>query len=116
MRYRFTAALAAMFGAASWGALAQAPSGDAARGRNVFMNQGCFTCHGTVGHGGPYGPRLAPHPMPWEAFANQVHHPRASMPRYVPQFLGDPDLADTYAYLQSIKPGPRASDIPLLKD
>ena len=116
MKHRITAALAWAFAAASLGALAQAPSGDAARGKNVFMNQGCFTCHGTVGHGGPYGPRLAPGPMPWEAFANQVHHPRASMPRYAPRFLGDRDLADIYAYLQSIRPGPGASDIPLLKD
>jgi mono/diheme cytochrome c family protein len=117
MTHPLVAAFAAALAAACLGALAQqAPSGDAARGKNVFMNQGCFTCHGTVGHGGPYGPRLAPHPMPWEAFANQVHHPRASMPRYAPAFVSGQDLADMYAYLQSIKPGPKASDIPLLKD
>jgi ubiquinol-cytochrome c reductase cytochrome c subunit len=116
MRHRFTALLAATLGVASPGALAQAPSGDAARGQSLFMKDMCYTCHGTVGHGTPYGLRLAPNPIPWEGFAHQIRQPRGSMPRYPAQFVSEQDLADIYAYIASIRPGPKASDISLLKD
>jgi len=116
MRHRITAALAWALAAASLGALAQAPSGDAARGKGLFMKDMCYACHGTAGYGSQYGVRLAPDPMPWEAFAHQVRHPRSSMPPYAPQFTSDQDLADIYAYVASIRPGPKASEIPLLKD
>ena len=107
-------ALATWLAAASFAAFG-APSGDAARGKAAFVQEGCYACHGTVGHGEPYGPRLAPHALPWEAFAHQVRHPRSSMPRYMPHFLNDQDLADIYAYLASIPEGPKASQIDLLR-
>lgn len=102
--------------AGSPAALAQAPGGDARRGEALFVQQGCHACHGTVGHGAPYGPKLAPNPLPWEAFAHQVRQPRASMPHYAPQFLPDRDLADIYAYVASIRAGRKASEITLLKE
>jgi ubiquinol-cytochrome c reductase cytochrome c subunit len=111
-RFAFGAALAAV----ALTAAAQAPSGDAARGKALFMKEGCFACHGTVGHGAPYGPRLAPQPMPWDAFTHQVRHPRSSMPPYSAKYVNDQDLADIYAYVGSIAAGPKASQIPLLKD
>ena len=106
--------LATLLAAASLAAPAQS-TGDAAHGKAVFMEEGCYACHGTVGHGEPYGPRLAPHAMPWEAFEHQVRHPRSSMPRYTAQYLSDKDLGDLYAYLASIPQSPKASQIPLLK-
>jgi ubiquinol-cytochrome c reductase cytochrome c subunit len=96
-------------------ALAQTSGGDAVRGKALFLEQGCYACHGTVGHGEPYGPRLAPHALPREAFAHQVRHPRGSMPRYAPQFLTDAQLADLYAYVASIPEGRKASEIGLLR-
>jgi len=116
MKTTIVAALAGALAAASLAAAAQAPAGDAARGKGLFMKDMCYTCHGTAAHGSRYGPRLAPHAMPWEAFAHQVRQPRASMPRYAPQTLAEQDLADIYAYVASVKPGPKASAIPLLKD
>jgi mono/diheme cytochrome c family protein len=38
------------------------------------------------------------------------------MPRYPAEFLSNRELADIYAYLASVKPGPQAHDIPLLRD
>lgn len=116
MRRGITAALAAVLTAASAAAFAQAPAGDAARGKGLFMQDMCWTCHGTEGHGGPYGPRLAPKPMPLEGLVSQVRHPRASMPPYDATFASDQDLADIHAYLGSIRPGPKASDLALLKE
>jgi mono/diheme cytochrome c family protein len=79
------------------------------------MRQLCFNCHGTVGHsGGVAGPKIAPQPFPWGAFAHQVRTPRQAMPPYSAKNLPDQDLADIYAYMVSIKPGPQAKDIPLL--
>lgn len=116
MRKGITAAFAAVLAAASAAAFAQAPAGDATRGKSRFMKDMCWTCHGTEGQGSPYGPRLAPTPMPWEGFVNQVRHPRSSMPPYASGFVSDQDLGDIVAYLASIKPGPKASDLALLKE
>ena len=116
MKNSIAAALAAVLATASAAALADPPSGDSARGKALFMAQGCFACHGTVGHGEPYGPRLATKAFPWEAFTHQLRHPRSSMPPYSARYVSDQDLADIYAYLGSIPAGPKASQIPLLKD
>jgi len=113
---RATIALIAMFAAAP--AFADAPPGDAARGKSLYMKNLCYTCHGTAGQGGDRGsgPRLAPNPFPWEGFAQQTRHPREQMPRYPVEYVSDQDLADIYAYVASIKAGPKASEIPLLKE
>lgn len=93
----------------------EAPQGSAERGQKIFMQQLCFNCHGTVGQGGGVaGPKIAPQPFPWAAFAEQVRKPRQSMPPYTQKNLPDQDLADIYAYMGSIKPGAAAKDIPLL--
>ena len=109
---RRIAILAAALAAASLGAHAD---GDPQRGKSLFMGNLCWTCHGTVGHGEPYGPKIAPKPLPWEAFMNQVRHPRGSKPHYEAKNLSDRDLGDIYAYVASIPAGPKASEIPLLK-
>jgi mono/diheme cytochrome c family protein len=98
--------------------LAQAPAGDAARGKALFMKNMCYTCHGTAGQGGDRGsgPRLAPNVFPWEAFTVAVRRPRDSMPRYPVEYVSDQELADSHAYLSSFKAGAKAADIPLLKD
>ncbi|MGZ5032205.1 MAG: c-type cytochrome [Usitatibacter sp.] len=115
MRTKWLAALAAFAFTASF---AQAPAGDAARGQALFMKNMCWTCHGTAGQGGDRGsgPRIAYDVWPWEGFARQVRRPRESMPRYDARHLSDAELADIHAYLVSVKRGPKAQDIPLLKE
>ena len=97
---------------------AQAPAGDATRGKAAFMKHMCYTCHGTVGQGGDRGsgPRIAYDVWPWEGFLQQVRHPREQMPRYPVELASDQDLADIYAYVGSHKKGAKASEIPLLRD
>jgi len=99
-------------------AMAQAPQGDAKRGHSLYMKNMCYTCHGTAGQGGDRGsgPKLTPGLFPWEGFEQQVRHPRAVMPRYSQQYVSDGELADIYAYLASMKAGPAAKDIPLLRE
>jgi mono/diheme cytochrome c family protein len=99
-------------------ALAQdAPPGSAERGATTFKKYMCYTCHGTFGQGADRGtgPKIAPNPLPYPAFALQVRTPRLDMPPYRKEFVNDQELADIYAYLLSMKPSPAAKDIPLLK-
>ena len=96
---------------------ADTPAGSAERGKKIYMEQLCQNCHGTVGQGGVVaGPRIAPNPSSWGAFAQQVRKPRQMMPPYTEKVLSDQDLADIYAYIVAIKPSPAAKDIPLLRD
>ena len=102
---------------------APAPPGNAKHGYAVFVNEGCYECHGYQGEGSGrrgngtsiVGPNLAPKPIPWAAFIAQVRKPRRIMPSYEPAILSDRDTADIYAYLRSIPAGKPAADIPLLK-
>ena len=100
------------------GAWAQAPKGDVERGKKAYQDKWCHSCHGTVGQGGDRGagPKIAPNPFPWEAFAHQTRRPRSSMPRYPVEVLSEQELADIFAYVSSIKPGPNAKDLPQLRD
>jgi len=90
----------------------------AEHGKAMYMQHGCWQCHGTVGQGSiatSGGKRLAPNPMPWEAFAGFVRLTKGAMPPYSEKILSDGDLADIYAYLQSISKPPDVKDIPLLR-
>ncbi len=95
-----------------------APSGNAERGKKLYMQQLCHTCHGTMGQGGDRGsgPKIAPNPFPYAAFVQQTRKPRQAMPPYIEKHLPEQDLIDIYHYIASIKPPPAAKDIPLLRD
>lgn len=92
------------------------PGGSPERGQQVYMQKMCYTCHGTVGQGGERGtgPRIAPTQWPYEAFAQQVRHPRQDMPRYPAKFMSDQELADVYTYLKTIRDSRPVRDIDLL--
>ena len=87
----------------------------AEKGKDAYMKFGCWGCHGTVGQGGITGPKLAPEPMPAEAFTAFVRTTNRTMPPYREAVLSNEDLADIYAYLQSIPKPADYKTIPLLK-
>ena len=66
------------------------------------------------GQGGVAGRTLAPNPLPFEALQNFVRTTNRNMPPYREEILSNDDLADIYAYLQSIPKGPDPKSIPLL--
>ena len=86
----------------------------AEKGKAAFIQHGCWQCHGTVGQGGA-GPRIAPDPIPDETFAAFLRTTSRAMPPYREKILPDADLADIYAYLQSIPKPADAASIPLLQ-
>ena len=83
--------------------------------RAVFIKYGCYECHGYEGQGAETGPRLAPDPLPREAFMYYVRHPARRMPPYAPSVLPDEDLEDIYKYLLGLPEAPAIDAIPLLK-
>jgi mono/diheme cytochrome c family protein len=90
----------------------------AEHGKIAFMQHGCWQCHGTLGQGSiatSGGKRLAPDPLPWEAFSGFVRSSNRAMPPYSEKVLSDGDLADIYAYLQSVPKPPDVNGILLLK-
>lgn len=118
MRYfsGFTLLAALLLAPLASAADAGAASGSVGRGKQLYMQHVCYSCHGTLGQGGGRaGPKVAPNPFPYAAFVMQMRQPRSSMPRYPEKFVGDQDLADIYAYVASIPAGPKADDISLLK-
>ncbi len=102
------------------GARAQnAPPGNAANGKRVYLATNCFTCHGRVGQGGAYNgpaPVLARTAMPFEAFKAYTRAATGDMPAYSEAVMSDQDIADIFAFLQSL-PGRRAvKDLTILND
>lgn len=86
----------------------------AENGQKAYTKYGCWQCHGWVGQGGVAGPKLAPDPIPQETFVTFVRTTNRAMPPYHEAVLPDSDLADIYAYLQSIPKAPDPKSIPLL--
>ena len=92
-----------------------APAGDAENGKKIYTSYGCYQCHNYAANGGGAGPRLAPKPIAFQAFARQVRKPSNEMPPYTAKVLSDKELADIYAFLLTIVEPPAAASIPILK-
>jgi len=77
--------------------------GDAAHGKRIFT-QNCAGCHGPSGREGGAGPSLHneksrkndSQTMLW------IKNPQPPMPKLYPSVLGDKDVADVAAYVQSL--------------
>jgi mono/diheme cytochrome c family protein len=106
-------------GAVSIATAQDAPQGNVADGKRVYLADGCFTCHGRSGQGGAYNapvPILAHTALPLDGFKGQVRNPSDDMPAYSDAVLSDKDIADIYAFVQSL-PGPSvAKDIAILNN
>jgi mono/diheme cytochrome c family protein len=85
----------------------------AENGKVAFLKHGCWQCHGYQAQGG-VGPRLAPDPIPFDTLSTFVRTTNRAMPPFREEILSNEDLADIYAYLQSIPKGLEAKSIPLL--
>lgn len=86
--------------------------GNADNGKRLFLRNGCYECHGTMGQGGT-GSRLAPRPLAAAALTAYIRKPGPGMPPYPEKVMTDVEAADVRAYLASIAEPPK--DIPLLK-
>ena len=96
-----------------------APKGDVANGKRVYLATGCYMCHGRVGQGGAYNgpaPVLAKTEMPYDGFKGQLRQPSNEMPAYAEIVMSDKQIADIYAFLQTL-PGARPTkDMAIFND
>jgi len=96
-------------------ALAQTKPGDVENGKRIFMRNGCYQCHGTVGQGGLAGARLAQTKLTVAGFTAYVRNPApGNMPPYRAKVMSDQELADIYAYVQSVPPPVPLANMPIL--
>jgi mono/diheme cytochrome c family protein len=92
------------------------PAGNTQNGKKLFTSYGCFECHGHQAEGTSVGgPRLGPNPISFPAFIKYVRQPTGQMPPFTIKVTSDADLADIYAFLQSLPQPPKADTIPALK-
>src|SRR5436853_6141636 len=96
-------------------ALGQAAlAASAEKGKIAFVQHGCWQCHGFQGQGANTGPKLAPDPIPIEAFTAFVRTTDRAMPPYTEAVLSNDELANIHAYLLSIPKPADYKSIPLL--
>jgi mono/diheme cytochrome c family protein len=97
-----------------------APPGNATEGKRLYMLDGCFTCHGRSGQGGRLNgpaPIIAKTALPFDGFMGQLRNPVNEMPAYAEPVMSDQQVADIYAFVQSLPgPLPDAKDMPIFKD
>ena len=93
-----------------------AAAGNAENGKRLFVSASCYACHNADGQGGGNAPRLAPNPdmIAFAAFVRAVREPQRMTP-YISEVLSDAQLADIYAFLQTVPAPPDVSSIPLLQ-
>ena len=110
-------ALAALVAGLAFGPVAASAEGSPEKGKVAFVKHGCFQCHGTVGQGSVAtsgGKVLTNTALPLEAFQAFVRTTNRAMPPYSEKILSNEDLADIYAYLESIPKPVDYKTIPLL--
>jgi mono/diheme cytochrome c family protein len=95
------------------GGASAAPAGNADHGKQIYKTYGCYQCHGYSGQGGA-GAKLAPNPLSYPSFSKYVRAPKGDMPPYTTKVLSDSEMADIYAFLQTIPKAPDPKTIPLL--
>jgi mono/diheme cytochrome c family protein len=92
------------------------PAGNIQSGKKLFTSYGCFECHGYHAEGTSVGgPRLGPNPISFPAFSKYIRQPTGQMPPFTIKVTSDADLADIYAFLQSLPQPPKVDSIPALK-
>jgi mono/diheme cytochrome c family protein len=84
-------------------------------GQRLYTKDGCYECHLSHGQGArPTGARIGPPQIPLSAFVSYVRHPTGEMPPYTQKVVSDEELAEMYAFLQSVPQPLSWKTIPLL--
>jgi mono/diheme cytochrome c family protein len=89
--------------------------GNAENGQQLYLKFGCYECHSLQGQGSmASGPRIGPDPIPFSALVSYLRHPAGEMAPYSNKVVSDQELADVYAFLESLPTPPDTKTIPLL--
>ena len=91
------------------------PSGDAERGADLYLANGCWQCHGYTGATGS-APPLVLTGLNEGSFVSYLRSPRTTrMPLYSTKVMSDAVAVDLYAYIKTFEQPLDAKDIPLLQ-
>lgn len=85
--------------------------GNPANGQNLFFSLGCNVCHGDTGEG-LVGPTIAMTIVPLDRVITQYREPLEAMTEFPPDQVSDQEIADIYAWLQTVPRPPQADIIP----
>jgi len=96
--------------------VSSASAQDVTAGEEVYIRTGCYTCHGYAGQGANTGPKIAPDPLPYEAFETFLRQTSGAMPPFTPATISDEELRNLHAYLETIPATPDPASIPLLQN
>jgi mono/diheme cytochrome c family protein len=92
------------------------PAGNARNGGALYVDRGCWQCHGLAGQGGGIaGPRLAGRVQVWAAFSRYVRQPTEEMIPYTAKVLPEGELADIFEWLRTLPAPPAVDSLPLLR-
>ncbi len=85
--------------------------GNPTNGQNLFFSLGCNVCHGDTGEG-LVGPTIAQTIVSLERVIQQYRDPLETMQEFPPDKVSDEEIADIYAWLQTVPRPPDAAVIP----
>ncbi|MXX80048.1 MAG: hypothetical protein F4Y69_03325 [Chloroflexi bacterium] len=85
--------------------------GNPINGQNLFFAMGCNVCHGDQGEG-LVGPTIAMTVVPLDRVIQQYREPLEAMTAFPPDQISDEEIADVYAWLQTVERPPVAQEIP----
>lgn len=85
--------------------------GDPNNGQALFFELGCNVCHGDRGEG-LVGPTIAMTVVPLDRVVEQYRLPLEAMTAFPPEEVSDDQIADIYAWLQSVERPPDEAVIP----
>jgi mono/diheme cytochrome c family protein len=84
------------------------------RGKQLYLENSCYACHGYNAQTGN-GQRLLPPRLTEQVFKLYIRAPRTpQMPAYSTKLISDAEAADIYAYILSLPREPELKDVPLL--
>jgi mono/diheme cytochrome c family protein len=92
------------------------PAGNADNGKKLFLRDGCWECHGSVGQGSWAGARIGDTALTTAQFTRYIRRPTGAMPAYIDTVLSDTEAIDIWRYLKSLPAPKPAKDIPLLNE
>lgn len=126
LRLRVVVAAAVFASSASAAAQEQGASGDAVRGKQLYYDHACYSCHGyngetgardLVGTGSPIVENLELFMIFLRARAELAPlFPTTRMPNYPESTLSDAQARDLFAYIRTFElDAPEVDDIPALR-
>jgi len=89
---------------------AETSAASIATGKAVFAEAGCSACHGVQGQGTNLAPAIVPPPTDLQGLIAYARRPTGKMPPVPVATATDKQLADVYAYLQSLAPKTTSAD------